>query len=146
MVNNTLIPLTVDRYTTDSQSQHIGRCVGRHFGRLSVDISAESVDWQRSLLHMIKTAWACRVSAISGLWKIYKCLFIPNRTRKIMWLLINNMHEKILEMVKQKKCTHVMQSAEKLCAHLIWKQKISFVLTNPYYSLANHNPEFRCVL
>ena len=27
--------------------------------------------------------------------KIYKCLFIPNCTRKIMWLLINNIHEKI---------------------------------------------------
>lgn len=36
------------------------------------------------------------------LWKIYKCSFIPNCTRKIVWLLINNIHEK-LEMVKQKK-------------------------------------------
>ena len=27
--------------------------------------------------------------------KIYKCLFIPNCTRKIMWLLINNTLEKI---------------------------------------------------
>ena len=27
-------------------------------------------------------------------WKIYECLFIPNCTRKIMWLL-NNIHEKI---------------------------------------------------
>ena len=27
--------------------------------------------------------------------KIYKCLFIPNCTRKVMWLLINNIHEKI---------------------------------------------------
>ena len=32
--------------------------------------------------------------AIWGLWKIYKCLFIPNCTRKIMWLLINNIHKK----------------------------------------------------
>ena len=29
------------------------------------------------------------------LWKIYKCLFLPNCTRKIMWLLINNINEKI---------------------------------------------------
>ena len=35
------------------------------------------------------------MSAICGLWKIYKCLFIPNCTRKIMWLLINNIYEKI---------------------------------------------------
>ena len=27
--------------------------------------------------------------------KFYECLFIPNCTRKIMWLLINNIHEKI---------------------------------------------------
>ena len=26
--------------------------------------------------------------------KIYKCLFLPNCTRKIMWLLINDIHEK----------------------------------------------------
>ena len=26
--------------------------------------------------------------------KIYKCLFIPNCTRKIIWLRINNFHEK----------------------------------------------------
>ena len=84
---------TVDRYTTDSQSQHIGRHVGRHsrpicrptgsrhvdrvsadmstdrqptcrpsigryvdrpIGRYLADISAESVDRQRSLLHMIR--------------------------------------------------------------------------------------------
>ena len=32
-----------------------------------------------------------------------------------MWLLIKNMHENILEMVKQKKHTHIMQSGEKLC-------------------------------
>ena len=26
--------------------------------------------------------------------KNYKCLFIPNCTKKIMWLCINNIHEK----------------------------------------------------
>jgi len=59
--------------TTDSQSQHIGRGVGlvpteywlicrmtyqlilgRHVRRLSVGVLAESVDRQRSLLHMIQ--------------------------------------------------------------------------------------------
>ena len=39
-----------------------------------------------------KSARARRASALCGLWKIYKCLFIPNCTRKIMWLLINNIH------------------------------------------------------
>ena len=29
-------------------------------------------------------------SAICGLWKIFGCLFIPNCTRKIIWLLVNN--------------------------------------------------------
>ena len=41
-----------------------------------------------------KSARARRASALCGLWKIYKCLFNPNCTRKIMWLLINNIHEK----------------------------------------------------
>ena len=30
-----------------------------------------------------------------GVWKIYQCLFIPNCTRRIMWLLINNIHVKM---------------------------------------------------
>ena len=30
------------------------------------------------------------MSAICSLWKIYECLFIPNCTRKIIWLLVNN--------------------------------------------------------
>lgn len=39
--------------STDSQSI-CQRTVGRHIGRLPVDISTESVDWQRPLLHMIQ--------------------------------------------------------------------------------------------
>ena len=42
-----------------------------------------------------KIARVRRASAICGLWKIYKCSFIPNCTKKIMWLLINNICEKI---------------------------------------------------
>ena len=34
-------------------------------------------------------------SAICGLWKFYECWFIPNCTRKTMWLLVNNIHAKI---------------------------------------------------
>ena len=30
-----------------------------------------------------------------GVWKICQCLFIPNCTRRIMWLLINNIHVKM---------------------------------------------------
>jgi len=33
------------------------------------------------------------LSAICSVWKIYERIFIPNSTRKIMWLLINNIHE-----------------------------------------------------
>ena len=39
-------------------------------------------------------ARARRASAICGLWKIYECWFIPNCTREIMWLLVNNIHAK----------------------------------------------------
>ena len=42
-----------------------------------------------------KIARTRKGSAICCLWKFYKCLFIPNCTRKIMWLLINNMHKKM---------------------------------------------------
>ena len=42
-----------------------------------------------------KIARARRASAICSLWKIYECWFIPNCTRKIMWLLVNNTHTKI---------------------------------------------------
>ena len=68
-----------------------------------------------------------------------------------MWLLVNNIYMKKCEMVNQKKCRRIMQSG-KTCAinctilgsRLIWKEKIWLVLTKPYCSLANHNPEFRC--
>ena len=57
------------------------------------------------------------------------------------------------ETVKQKKCTRITQSGKNCainCAilgmRLIWKQKISLVVTKPYCSLANLNPEFRCII
>ena len=37
-----------------------------------------------------KIARARRASVICSLWKICECLFIPNCTRKIIWLLVNN--------------------------------------------------------
>ena len=52
-------------------------------------------------------------------------------------------------MVKQKKRTCITQLGKNCVfqgARLIWKQKIWLVLTKPYCSLANHNPEFRCVI
>ena len=57
------------------------------------------------------------------------------------------------EMVKQKKLMCITESG-KYCtikctnqgARLIWKEKISLVLTKHYRSLANHNPEFLCVI
>ena len=55
------------------------------------------------------------------------------------------------EMVKQTKCKRIMQSGKTctinctiLGSRLIWKEKIWLVLTKPYCSLANHNPEFQC--
>ena len=52
-------------------------------------------------------------------------------------------------MVKHKKRSRITESG-KICAiqgvRLIWKQKISLILTKPYCSLANHKPEFRCVI
>ena len=112
--------------TTDSQLQNIGQHIALYsvymYTILGRYLSRECRPTEVFIIHMIKIAWACRASAIWGLGKIYKCLFIPNHTRKIMWLLIKNMHEKILEMVKQKKHTHIMQSG-KNCAiqgkHLI---------------------------
>ena len=41
-----------------------------------------------------KSAQACRASTLCGLWKIYRCLFIPNCMRKIMWLPIIKIHKK----------------------------------------------------
>ena len=42
-----------------------------------------------------KIARARRASAIWSLWKISKCLFIPNYMRKIMWLLVSNTRTKL---------------------------------------------------
>ena len=49
-------------------------------------------------------------SSVCGLWKINKCLFIPNCTRKIMWLRINNIHGKItrwLIIIKHKQSARI---------------------------------------
>ena len=41
-----------------------------------------------------QTSRACRVSAILSLWKMYDSWYIPNCTRKIESLLVNNIHSK----------------------------------------------------
>ena len=71
--------------------------------------------------------------------KIYECLFIPNCTRKIIWLPVNNIHEKISPCWLMKKFrdgwaegTHAYHAIRENCAmncaiqgvRLIWKQKI----------------------
>ena len=65
-------------------------CIGNHM--------ISSASWNKEARVIFsktnKSARARRASVLCGLWKIYKCLFIPNCTRKIMWLLINNIHEK----------------------------------------------------
>ena len=45
---------------------------------------------QQIFLRLQKIARARRASAICSLWKVCECLFIPNCTRKIIWLLVNN--------------------------------------------------------
>ena len=46
--------------------------------------------WDKSAqINFLKTNKIC------GLWKIYECWFIPNCTRKIMWLLVNNVRANI---------------------------------------------------
>ena len=50
---------------------------------------------------------------------------------------------------KRKKRTHINQSGKNCAiqgARLIWKEKIWLVLIKPDCLLANHNPEFRCVI
>ena len=97
------------------------------------------------LLKTTKIAQARRESAICSLWKNLQvqCSFIPNCRRKIMWLLINNIHEKIRITQSGKNCSINCAIPG---ARFIWKQKIWLVLTKPYCLLANHNPEFRRVI
>ena len=78
-------------------------------------------------------------------------LFQIAREKSCDYLLI--MYLKKWGMFKQKKRTLITQSRKNWtinCAIggtcLIWKQKISLVLTKSYCSLANHNPEFQCVI
>ncbi len=67
------------------------RCKGNHM--ISSAICDKSARVKFSKANQI--AQARRASAICSLWKIYECWFIPNCTRKIIWLLINNTHTKI---------------------------------------------------
>ena len=101
-------------------------------------------------LESISTRKFCKdkqncASAIWGLWRIYKCLFIPNCMRKIMWLIMNNKHEKNLGWLKQKKRTRITQSGRN-CAiqgtHLIRKQKIWLAIYAFLWSLSNQNGWF----
>ena len=54
-----------------------------------------------TVFHMIPNAilnkWVQSLKGERNLWslKIYNCSFIPNCTRKIMWLLVNNIRTKI---------------------------------------------------
>ena len=86
------------------------------------------------------------------LWKVTKTLNLANPRPKVgFWPRLRSAEK--VEMVKQKKRTRITHS-EKNCptksaiqdARLIWKQKIWLVLTKPHCLLANHNPEFRCVI
>ena len=116
-------------------------CVGNH--------AISSPIWKKYFSKTSKILRARRASAFWGLWRIYKCLFIPNCTRKIMWLLINNMYKKKFEMVKQKE-THayhaIRQNYAINCAiqgvRLIWKQKISLAICEFLWSLINQNAWF----
>ena len=78
-----------------------------------------------------------RTSAIWGLWKIYKCSFIQNCTRKIMWLLINKIHEKISQWLSRRNApVSRNQFHHPGPSRFIWKQKISLAICEFLCSLA----------
>ena len=53
-------------------------------------------------------------SSVCGLWKINKCLFIPNCTRKIMWLRVNNIHGKIRDRLSKLSISKARVSSAKI--------------------------------
>ena len=70
-----------------------------------------------------------------------------------MWLLINNMHEKIRDVSAEE--THAYHAIGKKLRHKIasskaraWfeSKRFDWFFQKPYCLLANHNPEFRCVI
>ena len=81
--------------------------------------------------------------------KIYKC-FIPNCTRKIMWLLNNNIHEKTSRRLSRRNArvslSHHDYAIIINCAiqgvRLIWKQKIWLAICQFLWSLTNQNAWF----
>ena len=83
--------LTCADFTEILTLKIIGICIGEHMISSAIWNKLARVNFSNTN----KIARARRASAICGLWKIYKCSFIPNCTRKIMWLLINNIYEKI---------------------------------------------------
>ena len=98
-----LLPLTYDRKLRDLvflyncifgyTDLNIGRCV---------TFISRAIRNKWALVNFSKTnniARTRRASTIWGLWKSHKCLFIPNCTRKILWLLINNIDEKIRDAI-----------------------------------------------
>jgi len=82
--------------------------------------------------------------------KFTSAYFFQIAQEKITRLLINNIYMKKCEMVKQKKRRRIMQSGKTCTINCTIlgsrheKEKIWLVLTKPYCSLANHNPEFQC--
>ena len=85
--------------------------------------------------------------------KIYQCLFISNCMRKIMWLLINNMYEKIRDGYAEE--MHAYHAIREKLHHKIASSKVHAWFESkrfdcfsqkPHYLLASHNPEFRCVI
>ena len=99
-------------------------------------------------------------------WKTHKCKLITNRTRKTVWLPINNIHEKICvnyvlnftdselssqfcARAKPQMILITTQSRKKLShncailgACLIWKQKIWLAICELLCSLTNQNACF----
>ena len=65
-------------------------CIGNHMISSAIWDKSARLNFSRAN----QFAQACRVSAICSLWKIYEYWFIPNWTRKIMWLFVNNKHKK----------------------------------------------------
>ena len=108
------------------------------------------ITWFRVHFWINKHEWIFqRLTKFGVFWKIYKC-FIPNCTRKIMWLLINNTHEKTSRRLTKRNARVLLNHHDYAininCAiqgvRLIWKQKIWLAICEFLWSLTNQNAWF----
>ena len=73
--------------------------------RFRVQFGINMHEW---VFQKAETARAATASAISAFWKTHKCKLISNRTRKTVWLLINNTN---MKKFARKKCRKMFLEA-----------------------------------